>query len=546
MTRRRKRAARRSVGAARTALVLPAFLLAVLLGGCFRPGGPPEPGPPDPGAPRAAACATIFSTNDTHGRLLPAEYPWSDGRLLGGSAALGGYLRETRASSGDCPVFVVSGGDVMQGTLISNLTSGESTIAVMNELGYDAVATGNHEFDWGVDVLRERVGQAAFPFLGANIFLKGTDRHPEWARPYAIVEKGGVRIGFVGMTTQSTPTTTRPANVAHLEFRSIAGALDRYIPEVRAQGVDFVVAVMHAGALCDERVCEGEATSELAAAHERFDYAVTGHTHSRVQTEIRAAPVVQSGANTTAFGFGRLERRPDGQVSATHVEIRDTYVDGVEADTVIARIVAGYRAVADQRAARVVATLARALDKPHRQGEYAVGRVIADAQRAATGAQVAIMNNGGIRRGLPAGPVTYGELFELQPFQNTLVVLQVSGRVLLAALEHSLVDDGRVDAHLSGLTVRYDPAAPSGSRVVESRLLDGTPIDAEQRYRLAVNDFMAAGGSGFDMLLDADAIEQTGIVDLDALVEYLAALPQPIDEPAEPRWVAIGSVSPEG
>ncbi len=541
MTRPRERAAgRASLG--RLALSLPRPLL-VPLAACARAGVLHEPGP-DRGGP---ACATIFSTNDTHGRLLPAEHPGSAGRLVGGSAALGGYLRETRASSAGCPVFVVSGGDVMQGTLISNLTNGESTIAVMNGLGYDAVATGNHEFDWGVDVLRQRIEQADFPFLGANIFLRGTDRHPDWVRPYVVVEKAGVRVGFIGMTTQSTPTTTRPANVAQLEFRSIAEALDRYIPEVRAQGVDFVVAVMHAGGFCDpERVCAGEAMSELAAARDRFDYAVTGHTHSRVRTEIRGAPVVQSGANTTAFGVGRLERQPDGRVSATRVEIRDAYVDEVEPDTAVARIVAGYRTVADERAARIVTTLARPLDKPHRQGEYAVGRLIADAQRAATGAEVAIMNNGGIRRGLPAGPVTYGDLFELQPFQNALVVLRVSGRVLLAALEHSLVDDGRVDAQVSGLAVRYAPAAPRGSRVVEARLLDGTPVREDGRYRLAVNDFMAAGGSGFAMLLDADAVEPTGIVDLDALVEYLAALPEPVDGPAEPRWVATGARPPEG
>jgi 2',3'-cyclic-nucleotide 2'-phosphodiesterase (5'-nucleotidase family) len=503
--------------------------------GCTNSGGTGSaPGQTSP------ACATILSTNDTHGRLLAATYGFSADRLVGGSSVLGGYLRDARSESPDCPTFLVSAGDAMQGTLISNLTDGLSTIAVMNELRYDALAIGNHEFDWGIDVLRDRIEQAAFPFLGANIYDRGTDEHPDWTRPYAIVERGGVRVGLIGLTTRSTPTTTMPANVAALEFRSIADALNRYIPEVRAQGADFVVAVMHAGAFCDSAgVCRGEAMDELNATRERFDYAVTGHTHSRVETTIHGAPVVQSFANSTAFGIGRLRTDSEGHVGAELLEIRQTYADQVEPDADIAALVERYRETAEAQMERVVATLAVPFDKPSRQGEFALGRVIADAQRDATGTQIAVMNNGGIRRSLPAGPITYNDLFELQPFGNTLVVLDLPGDLLIETLEHALDDEGP-DAQLSGMTVMFDPAASRGRRVREARLASGDLIQPARSYTVTANDFMATGGSGYRALMGATSATMTGIVDLEALVRYLESRPQPVQPPVMDRWQPIG------
>ena len=491
-------------------------------------------------AAREEACARIFSTNDTHGRLLPAAQPFSRGRPVGGSAAMAAYVAQARAETPACPLFVVSGGDIMQGTLISNLTDGASTIAAFNAIGYDVAAIGNHEFDWGVDVLRARIAEAGFAMLGANIYLKGTDRHPEWARPWAIVERDGVRIGFVGMTTRSTPWTTRPANVAGYEFRSIAEALDRYVPEVLAEGVDFVVAVMHEGAFCqDAGTCEGEALAELEKATVRFDYAVTGHTHSRIETTVGDVPVVQSFSNSTAFGLGRLDRDRSGRVHARLLGVRTAWADEIAPDSAVAALVDGYLARVGDRISRVVTELAAGAAKP-RRGDFPLGRLIADAQRSATGAQVALMNNGGIRRPLPAGPITYSDLFEVQPFGNRLLRLRVTGDVILRALEHALEEEG-TDAQVSGLRVWYDLDAPEGSQILRAELADGTPIAPDSRYSVAVNDFMAQGGSGYGMLVEADETLETGIVDLDALVEYLEGLPRPVELPEEERWIRMES-----
>ena len=490
-------------------------------------------------APRTDACAVIFSTNDTHGRLLPAAQSWSQGRPVGGSAALAAYVARERAAHPDCPLFVVSGGDIMQGTPISNLTDGRSTIEAMNGIGYDVVSIGNHEFDWGVDILVERVADADFAMLGANIYLKGTNRHPAWVQPWTIVERDGVRVGFIGMTTPSTPIVARPSLVADFEFRSIAEALDRYIPVVRQAGVDFVVAVMHEGAFCEltseGAVCEGEALDALAATTERFEYAVIGHTHSRVETEVRGIPVIQSYANTTAYGLGRIDRSADGVVNARRLGIRQAWADEIAPDPDVERLVAAYRAEISDIVDRIIVSLPEALPAP-RDGDFPLGRIVADAQRLASGADVALMNNGGIRRSLPAGPVTWTDLFELQPFNNMLVRHTMSGALLRRALEHS-VRDGDVDLHASGITVRYEPDAPYGERILEMTFDDGSPLQPEDRYEVTVNDFISGGGGGYTMFAEAEAIEPLEVADLAALIAHLEAQPQPLPIPRAPRWI---------
>ncbi len=485
-----------------------------------------------------SACAVIISTNDRHGQLLPRAPTWAQGREVGGAAALGAHFDSVRAHSDGCPVFVFSAGDMMQGTPISNFSDGESTIAAMNLMGYDAAAIGNHEFDWGIDVLRERIEQASFPLLGANIFVKGTNRHPEWVIPYAVVERDGVRIGVVGAITKSTPITTLPSNVAELDFRSIADAFNLYIPEVRARDVDFIVTMMHAGGICRrDGSCFGEAISELQATTASYDYALTGHEHSSpLRTQIREVPVAQGLPYTLGFTIGKLERDEKGAVLGQFLETRVSYVDEVEPDAALAALVTRYAGIVADRSERPIATLAASLTKSGR--EYALGRLIADAQRAATSAQVTIMNNGGIRQGLREGPVTYGQVFEVQPFQNPLVRLRLRGSDLLAALEHSLWPSFPT-AHISGLSVHYDPGAPAGSRVVEARLNDESPIEPDSAYTVVVISFMFEGGDGFTALRNAEAMEMTGISDLDALIAYLSRLPQPVEAPGESRWIRV-------
>ncbi|MGH7563600.1 MAG: 5'-nucleotidase C-terminal domain-containing protein, partial [Gemmatimonadota bacterium] len=228
----------------------------------------------------------IVATNDFHGALEPLTPAWADGDTIGGAATLASYLGAVEGRYPEA-ILHLDGGDVMQGTVASNLTHGRSTVDVLELIGLDAAAIGNHEFDWGVDTLRARIGQADFPWLSANISVKATGARPEWAEPYAWVERAGLQIALIGATTVSTPEVTLPVNVEPYEFRDIATVVNELAPSLKAEGADLIVLVVHAGAVA---VGEGQYEGEIVDAAGRItaplDLIVSGHTHSEVRAEV--------------------------------------------------------------------------------------------------------------------------------------------------------------------------------------------------------------------------------------------------------------------
>lgn len=491
----------------------------------------------------------VLATNDFHGALQASRPGFAGGREVGGGATLAAYFARERAEV-DAPTVLIDAGDVMQGTPISNLTDGRATVELYNQLGYTAAALGNHEFDWGIETLEQRIADAEFAWLGANVFVSGTDTLPSWAQPAELVTLPGcadiaacdsVVVGIIGIATEQTPTVTRPSNVATLRFGDEADAIDRWVPRLRARGADFVIVTAHSGAFCDRddpsRGCEGEIIEVARRLTERPDLIVSGHTHSLVNTVVDGIRIVQANSNGSRFSVIDLERVSDDSTSVTVRGQPTTYGDAVTPDTAAARLVSRFEAEVGPRVREVVTILDRPLT---REGEeYPLGNLIADAQRGATGTQVAMMNNGGIRTELLAGPVRYEDLFRLQPFANTLVTMVLTGAQLLEALEQGLTDEGTPDAHVSGIRVEVRPDAPRGSRVESVRLEDGTPVRPGGSYTVTVNDFMAEGGSGYTALLQGAGVVRTGIVDLDALIEHIRALPTPLPLPDASRWRVI-------
>jgi len=476
---------------------------------------------------------TVLATNDFHGALEPLTPPWARGDSVGGAATLASFVAAVRSRYPGATLYL-DGGDVMQGTLISNLTHGRSTVDVVGRMGVDAAAVGNHEFDWGVDTLRARMAQAPFAWLSANIFEKSTGERPEWVAPFAWLETAGLRIGVIGASTVSTPETTLPANVEPYEFRDIADVANDLAPRLKAEGADLIILVVHAGAIATRQ--EGYVGEVVDAARRitaPVDLIVSGHTHSEVRGEVNGIPIVQARSSGTAIGVVTLtfDRGRDAVVGHS-IDVWTTRHAGVEPDPEIAALVGEYAADVEALAGHEVARLARPLRRD-RDDESALGDLIADAQRAATGDQIALVNGGGIRTDLDAGPVTYAEAFAVQPFQNTLVSLELTGEQLRRALE-AVVDDHL--GQVSGIRYSFDPTRPAGHRVVDAWLeangepvvRDGAVVHPDAIYSVTANNFMASGGSGYDVLAEATGTS-TGLVDSEVLVEYLAALPEPIE-----------------
>jgi 2',3'-cyclic-nucleotide 2'-phosphodiesterase/3'-nucleotidase/5'-nucleotidase len=497
----------------------------------FAPAAPPV-------SQRDSTVLRVLAINDFHGELEARTWPWSSGKAVGGAVALKPWLDSLARACG-CTTVRLDGGDEMQGTLLSNFTFGLPAIAAMNAFGIDAAAIGNHEFDWSVDTLRARMAGAKYRFLAANITDSTGTARPDWAEPWTVIERGGLKVAVIGLALRTTPTNTAARNVRGLVFGDGAAAVRRVLSRARA-AADFVIVLAHEGGFCDGALgpdpvpapaCHGEIL-DIARGLDSgsVDLIVSGHTHSLVNTVVNGIPIVQarsSGAGIAVVDFVRVH----GTERQVRARIETPYADRVRPDQALTDTLRGYQQAIEAVTSRFVARIKVEL----RRGgeEYGLGRLIADAQRNLAKADVAIVNNGGIRADLPAGTVTYGELYAVQPFQNRLVRLFVPGKVLEEALEHAVAGD-RADAHVAGLELWYDPRQRAGHRVGKVRLANGRGIDGGRTYTVAVSDFLATGGSGYAMFRGLPA-EDLGLGDLEALIRYLAVLRPPVEAPGNER-----------
>ncbi|HEY3219687.1 MAG TPA: 5'-nucleotidase C-terminal domain-containing protein [Gemmatimonadales bacterium] len=487
---------------------------------------------------RESTLLRVLTTSDLHGQLEPRVWDWSQGRPVGGVAALKPWLDSLARVCG-CTSVRLDAGDEMQGTLLSNATFGRGTVDALNALGIDAAAIGNHEFDWSVDTLRARMREAKYPFLSANITNTAGTARPEWATPWKLVTKNGVKIAVIGLTTTETPTSTAPRNIQGLAFGDGAQAIKRYLPEARA-GADFVIVVAHVGAVCDSSTGAGD----TAACHGEIldvarqldsgavDLIVAGHTHWRVNTVVNGIPIVE--AQSSARSIGVVDFVRVGGRREVRVQLVTPYADQVRPDVALTEALGRQQQAVRNISERVVARLKFPLK---RQGdEYGLGRLIADAQRAAGRADAAIMNNGGIRADLPEGTVTWGQVYQVQPFQNRLLRLTVKGSVLQDALEQCVAGQDHVpDCHVAGVEVWFDGHQAPGKRISRIRFDGGKNADKNGTYTLVVSDFMATGGSGFRMLVGSPK-EDIDVVDIDALTRYLGVQRAPVEAPDSARF----------
>ena len=492
--------------------------------------GTPPASSAAPRRPRPATRLRVIGTNDFHGALEPR--PDVTGTRRGGAAYLATAIRQATATCRPpaCESIILDGGDEFQGTPASNLAFGRPVVEIFNHIGYAAGAVGNHEFDWGQDTLRARMRDARYALLAANVrYADGRD--VPWIRDDTLVTRGALKIGVVGVATVATPTTTRASNVADLRFIDPAPVVDSLSKRLRARGADYVIVVAHAGAFCDRdgaSNCTGEIVELAKALREPVDAIVSGHTHSLIDTEVNGVPVVQGRSSGTAFDV--VDLGPDGSVH----RVRDVLPDSLAADPAVAAIVSAAVARVAPLVNRPVATIAADLNREGSQ--HALGNLIADAMRTVGKGDVAIMNNGGIRANLRAGPTSYGALFEIQPFANILYRITVGGTSLRGYVEKLIAR--RPSVHVSGVVITYDSTRAVGSRVV-SATVGGAALRDDAQYTLITNDFVATGGDGLGLAAGAIRTEILPIVDLDALVEYLRSLPQPVRGPADARFIAV-------
>lgn len=482
-------------------------------------------------ARRDSVVLRVLSTNDLHGTLEPVPDAADSTVVLGGMAVLDAIMDSATVRC-HCATLRLDAGDMLQGTLASTLDHGRTMLAAAKAMGVAVAAVGNHEFDWGQDTLRARLRESPFPWVSANLFDSATGRRVPWVASHRMLEVGGLRVAVVGYVTKSFKRVIKAENTSGLLVKSGAAAIRDVLDSVRALRPDVVILLAHEGGSCDGRSCRGEIfelAEELGSG--AVDLIVSGHSHTRIADDAGSIPVVQARSNGRAVAMADFVRKPGGGWTVT-VQVVPATGEGVTPDAALSALVEQAHARSAKQIDRVVARLRAPMKRA--PGEHALGDFVADAQRNLTRADVAIMNNGGVRADLAAGPITYGRLFAVMPFDNRVVVLQVTGAQLREVLEYAL-RNGAPSIHVSGMTVRYDPRRPAGERVREVRLGDGKKLVDDRRYRLAVNDFMVTGGDGFTMLADKPRLS-SGAVLLDVLELYARRLPQPIEPPVVGRF----------
>lgn len=521
----------------------------------------------------------LIAINDLHGHLEPGENtievrdPRDAARTVrlrvGGASHLATLIERLRAEQPNA--VVVSSGDLIGASpLISGLFRDEPTIEVMNAIGLDVHGLGNHEFDRGIAEL-QRIARggcardgtdhrqtcqrgfysgARFPFVAANVF----DRNSGGSafEPAVVKTVAGIRIGFIGAVTRATPGIVVPSGVAGLRFTSESAALNEQARRLQADGVRAIVAVVHEGGdtdgAFDECVNPRGAIFDIERRLDRaIDVVLSAHTHRGYNCTVATRPVIQGAS------FGRLVSvvdlaidRTSGAVIAAQTRARNLPVpNGAERDArlaaaypplpehpAVAAIVEHYRAAAAPLAERPAGRISAPFERfPGPGGDHPLGRLIADAQLAATrsnGAQIAFTNPGGIRTALrargPDGAVTYADAYGAQPFGNSLVTMTLTGAEVKQLLEQqwsATRERARILQPSAGFSYRWHDRRPVGDRV-DAIALNGQPLPAGDRVRVTVNSFLAAGGDGFRVLRDGrDRVG--GPLDIDAFTEYLRA-----------------------
>jgi 5'-nucleotidase len=502
----------------------------------------------------------ILAINDFHGNIATSSSSFGG---TGRADFLAANLAAAEAAAPGNSIFVSAGDLIGASPLISALFHDEPTIEAMNLMGLDINAVGNHEFDEGAaELLRMAWGGshpvdgdldgdgfagADFEFLAANVVVDETGE--TLFAPYTIRNFQGVKVAFIGMTLEGTPSIVTQAGVAGLTFKDEAETVNALVPQLQQNNVEAIVVLLHEGGQSDggQNDCGSGLTGPIAEIVPMFDDAVdlviAGHTNDEFICEIDGKWV------TMADNRGRLFTDIDVTLNRVTKDLTVRAINnvpnlqaGVTPDPALTALIDKYDALAAPLANSVIGTITTDISRAsNASGESALGDVIADAQLAATQgvgvgeAVVAFMNPGGIREDLTYlsggpesdGEVTYGEAFSVQPFGNSLVTMTLTGAQIDALLEQQFDNpspgSNRILQVSAGFEYEWSASAPTGSKVdMASIKINGVPVGAATEYRVTVNSFMADGGDNFSVLpLGTNRLG--GEVDLDALVTYFGA-----------------------
>lgn len=515
---------------------------------------------------------TVVHTNDIHGGIDPSGATFMNRDFpprLGGGASMVTLLDRLRTDveRKHGHLLLMDAGDIFQGTPIGTLTKGRAVIDFMNTARYDVLALGNHDFDEGSENTRMLVDRATFPVLAANLIDLSTGRTAEWVDPWIVKDFGDLKVGVFGLVTPETKNMSFPANIAGLDFAPLIPTARRCVEELRAQGVDVVLGVGHVGIPYDpqdalrDRQRDGwpsdddqRATAiDVAHAVPGIDAFFAGHIHKGFDAAwvdpVTHTYIFQTYGRGSGAGIVTLDvDTATNQVVGTQfwsdrgylvTFFEDEFWPESKTAAAIGAEVAQAEAGMDREIGRATGKLSR-----EGEGETPMGNAVCDALLEETGADFAFSNLGGIRDDFGPGPVTPRDVFRVLPFDNKLVVTQMSGTLLREVIE-TRVAGSHGGLYIAGGKVVYNPTRPDFDRVV-SFSIGGSTWDPARTYRVVTSDFLMQGNNDLKMLptIPEEKKTYTGKMMREAFESWIARH-SPIDPTVDGRWVRDEAAEPD-
>lgn len=429
----------------------------------------------------------ILHINDFHGFAEPYKSFGSD-EYLGGIVFLSSKIKSLRNEK---PSLLLAAGDMFQGNNWANLVYGSSVTEMMNIMKFDAMVVGNHEFDFGQEVLKKRISEVSFPILGANV--EGI----ESLQPYIIKNISGINVGIIGVVTEDTPVSTHPRNVTGLEFKNVEDTLKKYLNKIRDK-VDLIIVISHIGYANDRKIAE---------QINGIDLIIGGHSHTKVDIPIKVnnTLIAQAWEHGKALGVVDITFE-NGEIIKSKGYLEEIKPISGREDLEVKSILEKYKKKVDEVLDKSIGMTLTDLDGENvRKDETNLGNFIADIIKETAGADAALINAGTIRTGIKKGEIKVKHIYSVLPFDNYIVAIKLTGRQIKEALEHGVSaiekNEGRFP-QISGISFEYDPEARIGERII-SIYINGESIDMGKEYSVATNDFIVAGGDGYKVFGEA-------------------------------------------
>ncbi|MCA1058801.1 5'-nucleotidase C-terminal domain-containing protein [Rossellomorea aquimaris] len=482
----------------------------------------------------------LLGMNDFHGQL--ETYRTVEGKKVGGAEYLAAYVKKMKEENDS--TLLVHAGDMVGGSApISSLKQDEPTVEFMNKIGFDVGTVGNHEFDEGVKEMQrllnggkhQKTGEfsgATFPYTVANVIDKKSGK--PILPPYVIKKVNGIPIGFIGIVTTETKDIVLPEGIESIEFKDEVESINETVKELKGKGVQSIVVLAHVSAFSekDGTLPSNELVDYAPLIDDEVDVIFGGHNHQYANTIVDGKLIVESYSYGTAFSDVDLKIDPETKdIVEKKATIVQTFHDGIEPDKEIQNMVRNYGKEQSALLNQVVGYSEEAFTKhKHKGGERTLGSIIADSHRQAMNADFGFMNPGGIRADIPEGELRWGQLYTMLPFGTHLVKMNLTGSQIKDVLEQQWTGNFKTILQPSGLHFTWIKDAPPGEKIVSVTDQDGTPINPDETYSVAITNYLATGGDGFSAFKKGTNVV-SGPLTLDSFIAYIhhndGALSQP-------------------